>query len=514
MARLTQSGEGAAEVALDPRALRFGDAAAIQARAWGWVQRRPWIVVAALLAAGLVVRLLLVRGIWVDEAISIDQAQMSLPGMLQDLRENDVHPPLYFVVLWLSSRAFGYGELAVHIPSIAAGIALVPAMFLAGREVFDRRTGLVAAGLAAFAPLVVWYSQEARGYALLMLLAVVAVWAQAMVLRDGRARYWAAYGAATIALVYAEYWSIVLIAVQQVAFAAVAWHRARRGEPVRALLVGCWLTWIAVIVALLPLASFAYEQFANNREVGFSRSPAAGSAQAGIDLSVYAVLSNLLWAIWGYHADETMLRLAALWPLLMLLSLMLLGRGRSPATLYVLALALAPMLVMFLIGFAKRELFEVRYFAVSVPMLLLLCARAVSAPALRRGPALLAGGVLFVSIAAACANQQLSPHNPRSFDFRGAMESVRERARPGDTLLYTPNYLEDVIDYYGPHPPARPVRGPASVPRDGGVFLIASFFEVAGGGSRAGAAKYTIGSGPRELVAVHSRHKVRIWEFR
>lgn len=510
--------EEAGDVALDPRALRFGDSRALaRVRATSWRQTRPWLIVGALALAGLALRMLLVRGIWVDEAISIKQAHMSLSAMLQDLREHDVHPPLYFTVLWLSGRVVGFGELAVHLPSILAGTAMVPAMFLAGRELFDRRAGLVAAALTAFAPLVIWYSQEARGYALLMLLAALAIWAQARVLNDGRARYWVAYGGFSIALVYAEYWSVLLIAIQQLAFGAVAWRRAQRGEPVRGLLVGLWITWLAMIVALAPLASFAHEQFARNQASGFTRAPAPGapSTPAGDPISVYAVLSNLVWAIWGYHADALMLKIAALWPLLMLLSLMLLGRGRSPSTSLVLGAALGPMLTMLAIGITKRQLFEVRYFAVAVPMFLLLCARAVSAPALRRAPALLATGVLFASVIGACADQQLSKHNPRAFDFRGALATIRDEARPGDTLLYTPDYLKDVVDYYAPGVRTEPMRDPKRpLPGHGGVFLLASFLNTAGENKKADTARFELRHSSRRLVDSGTDEQVRIWEFR
>src|SRR5262249_60139455 len=110
-------------------------------------------------------------------------------------------PPLSFVILWATTRAFGYGEVAVRLPSIIAGTLLVPALFIAGRALFDRRAGLLAATLGAVAPLVVWYSQEARMYLLVMLFATLAVWAQARILNDGRARDWWGYAGFSVALI-------------------------------------------------------------------------------------------------------------------------------------------------------------------------------------------------------------------------------------------------------------------------------------------------------------------------
>src|SRR5205807_1214338 len=93
---------------------------------------------------------------------SPDESQTTspTPGLLHNLRATDNHPPLYFLILWLTVRAFGYGQLAVHIPTIVAGTLLIPVVYITGCELFDRRTGAFAALLTAIAPLLVWYSQE------------------------------------------------------------------------------------------------------------------------------------------------------------------------------------------------------------------------------------------------------------------------------------------------------------------------------------------------------------------
>ena len=130
------------------------------------------------------------RGLWVDEAISVRQAQLPLGTMLADVRDSDVHPPLHHSLLWVTVRVFGTSEFAARLPSLIAGVALVPVMAWTGRLLYDRRTGWVAAVLAAIAPFAVWYSQEARMYSLFMLLAAVAVGAQVRALRHGETRDW------------------------------------------------------------------------------------------------------------------------------------------------------------------------------------------------------------------------------------------------------------------------------------------------------------------------------------
>jgi len=485
----------------------------------GWRQRRPWLIVGAMIVIGLAIRVVLMRSIWVDEAISIHQAHMSLGGMLDNLRATDRHPPLYYLILWLTVRVFGDGELAVRGPSILASAALIPVLFVLGRELFDRRTGLVAAGFATVAPLVVWYGQEARMYALFMLLGALALWAQVRVLRDGRTRFWVAYAGITIALLYTHYFAVIPIAIQQLVFAVAAWKRAKAGMPVRSLLVGTWLTWLALLIAAAPLASFAAEQYGHSQAagMGFGGAPSAAAPLSipGSSASLYAILSNFVWAIWGYHANSTMLRIAALWPLLMLLSLALMGQRRSASARVVLALALGPVAALLLIGLYKRDLFEIRYFIATVPMMMLLLARAAAGGPRRRLPAIVATAALGLTLVAGLADQQLNPNNPRDFDFRGALEQIRSEARPGDTVLYAPDYLRDVVGYYSPGVRTEPLSDAQAhgLPGKGHIFLMGSFLDDPGIAAQVGSGKYALDQRPHRLIRTINRKRIHIWEY-
>ena len=109
-------------------------------------------ILAGLIVARIVFRLAVPRGIWLDEAITIHQARLSLHDLFANLYNGDRQPPLYHLVLWLTIRAFGHSEFAVRLPSLIAGTLIIPALYELGRELYDRRTGLIAAGFAAVSP--------------------------------------------------------------------------------------------------------------------------------------------------------------------------------------------------------------------------------------------------------------------------------------------------------------------------------------------------------------------------
>ena len=79
-------------------------------------------------------------------------------------------PPLYYALAWVWTQVTGTGEFGLRSLSALAGVATVPVAYLLGAELRGRRAGLMAAALVAVNPMLLWYSQEARAYALLVLL--------------------------------------------------------------------------------------------------------------------------------------------------------------------------------------------------------------------------------------------------------------------------------------------------------------------------------------------------------
>ena len=171
-------------------------------------------------------------------------------------------------------------------------------------------------------------------YEFAALFGLLALLTQLRAIRNGTMLNWAAYILATAALLWSHYFGLLLIGVQQLVFVGVLVHRKRSGEPVRPLALGFAYSAAVLVMQLVPLLVFAHHQY----EV---TSGAAGSPSGTYDyLSFYSVLSNLAWSLWGYQPDATTVLLAAMWPLFLLGSLVLLGRGGSRQTMGLAAAAI------------------------------------------------------------------------------------------------------------------------------------------------------------------------------
>jgi 4-amino-4-deoxy-L-arabinose transferase-like glycosyltransferase len=139
--------------------------------------RRVWIAVCLVTALAAVLRLttLGLQSYEFDEAATLYVIHGSFTHMLHGVARNESTPPLYYVLAWVWARAFSTGEGALRLLSALAGVATVPVVYAVGRTLASRRIGLVAAALVATSPYLVFYSQEARSYALFALLSTAGV---------------------------------------------------------------------------------------------------------------------------------------------------------------------------------------------------------------------------------------------------------------------------------------------------------------------------------------------------
>jgi len=466
-----------------------------------------WVLFGITLGA-LALRLAVPRGIWLDEAISIHQAHLSFHDLFENLQYGDRHPPLHHVVLWLTVKAFGDGETAVRIPSILAGTLAIPALYLLGRELYDRRTGLVAAAFGAASPLLIWYSQEARMYAFVELFGLLALWTQLRAIRNPSMGNWAAYILATAALLWSHYFGLLLIGVQQAIWIGVLIHRRRTGEPNRAMALGFVYSLAVLAIQLVPLITFAQKQF-DSTEAAFG-SP-SGTYD---DLSFYAVVSNMAWALWGYHPDSITELLAAGWPLLLLLSLLLLGRGGSRQTIILAVAAITPIVLLVFVALYDRELFEVRYFLVAIPLLFLLIARLVTGWIRRPEARLAAVGIILFTLLLGLLDQQTNDDNPRLYDFKDAIERIQADATPKSLVLYEPPDMRYVMEYYAPELRSRPLRRGVPKRREGSpVFVLASFQDNDLFFNRTNRVVGKLDF-QRRLLARFEEPQTKVWEFR
>ncbi len=102
---------------------------------------------------------------WHDEGNSLHLAGESAALIIQSAAA-DIHPPAYYLALKLWRLGLGETEFALRGLSALAGVVLVALLYRLGRDFFGPGAALAAAALGALNPFLIYYSQEARMYAL------------------------------------------------------------------------------------------------------------------------------------------------------------------------------------------------------------------------------------------------------------------------------------------------------------------------------------------------------------
>ncbi len=200
---------------------------------------------ALLVAALLRFPTLRLQSFWDDEGNTVRLMRMTLGGMIRAVPNSESTPPPYYVIAWLWSHGFGIDEWGLRSLSALFGAALVPVAYATGVALGAKRAGMIAAFLVATNPLLIWYSQEARVYALLTLVAGLSFLAFIGALRRDSRRSIALWCAASIVALLTHYFAVFLVAPE----ACVLLYRRRNRSAIGAVAV-----LSAVGLALLPLA--------------------------------------------------------------------------------------------------------------------------------------------------------------------------------------------------------------------------------------------------------------------
>jgi mannosyltransferase len=175
------------------------------------------IALLLIIVAGFAIRLHDLDGdsLWIDEILTVQYAEAGIEGIQSDPH----HPPLYYALAAAALNFFGEEEFAVRIPSAMSGTLAIAAIALLGRIIGAPGAGLWAALLLALSPFHIRYSQEARQYALLLLLSLLSYCFLYRALLRPKWSSWLAYSAFATLSLYTHFGGLIVLLSQSVLIA-------------------------------------------------------------------------------------------------------------------------------------------------------------------------------------------------------------------------------------------------------------------------------------------------------
>jgi len=409
-----------------------------------------WLLAALLLAgAGLRFWRIGSKELWLDECISALAAQGSPAQTVANVAEHDAHPPLYYLLLNLTTRLTGRHAAGLRALSALAGVAVIALAYAIGAELFTRRAGLLAAAGLAASSFQLYFAQEARLHALATLLVLAATWVFIRILRDragGRkqAARMAAYGLLALAALYTYYYAVFALAAHALGF-AVLWLCGRTQKrnwiltPDRARAV--WPMLLTALAAAGTLFALGWGDVAVDRLRGASDVPSAA-------FGARIVLDALRQFLTGPVVDRLALApsISAIDDLLLLLLVLpaagiaLAARRRPGAAVLLGACVAVPFTCVALLP-ARPHIFEAKHLVFVAPFLFLMAVAPDDGRRARGGVAAAAAVLILIAVNT-WANAVYVRAAYHKEPWRAVAAQIRAGMQPGDVVVVTPPYLE------------------------------------------------------------------------
>jgi uncharacterized membrane protein len=150
------------------------------------------------------------NSLWLDEASTLNTAVKSIPDIWQFTTMGEFNPPLFYwtehVMLFL-----GNSELVLRIIPALLGVLSIPLIYLVGKEFMDRNTGIISAAAFAFSPFLLFYSQEARAYSMMLFFVLFSMIFYFRALKNNDIRDWALFGILSALAFWSHFYAMVII---------------------------------------------------------------------------------------------------------------------------------------------------------------------------------------------------------------------------------------------------------------------------------------------------------------
>jgi dolichyl-phosphate-mannose-protein mannosyltransferase len=343
----------------------------------------------------------------------------------------DLNPPLYFMFAWLAERLGDSNEL-LRLPSLVAGTAAIPLTYLLGVRTLDRGAALVGSAVVALSPFLIFFSTEARPFALLLLFTLLSTLALLRAIDTGRAGWWAAYAACSCAAAYTSYTVIFVLAAQLV---WALWNKPRAWPALllaNAAAALAYLPWIPPLIddsgspgVKVPELTTPFDLDSLRTALGrwSIGHPFATLSTVPGDLAVGLIVAGLAIALVGVGV-----RLAGARRI---------GRRLRPTPGFALVLVLAlatPVGEALYSWVGPHSVWDSRQLIASTPGLALLAGALVAGAGARLR--VLAAGLLVAGFAIGAT--KLIDASTQRPDYAAAADYIDHAARPGDPVLDVP----------------------------------------------------------------------------
>ncbi len=381
-----------------------------------------------------------VQSIRLDESQSVWIATKSIPAIFNLVAE-DVHVPLYFLILHFWLQIFGTQIAAARALSLLFFILSLPILYKLISEVSDKTTAWITVGLFSLSPFIVWYSSETRMYTLFILVSSLQNLSFIRFLKSFGKSYKLMLGTTSLIGFFTHYFFTFQVITQFVYLMSKLWIRTSKTKPEEERIFPVVLRYIytlgSTVIFFVPWIYLAV------------RSGVGSTTQPVI---VHPTSFNLLQAFvnffFGFQPQGIQSVLISLWPVSVLGVFLIFTQQLKSKPLfleYFLLMAFFPIALAFAVSFIK-PLFLSRYLIFVTPNLFFILAWVLISytkrffkVALGLTTAILLGLLIYQNTVAA---------SPVKEDYQSVANYLNQEVTPKDIITLSAPFTIYPIEYY------------------------------------------------------------------
>ncbi|MBA3724105.1 MAG: glycosyltransferase family 39 protein [Candidatus Levybacteria bacterium] len=412
------------------------------------------------------------QSIRLDESQSIWLSVKSFFEIL-NLTAQDVHVPLYGVILHYWMQLFGADIFVARSLSFLFYVATIPALYILARETANKQVAYVTTLFFALSPFILWYSFEARTYSLLTLMATLSHLFFMRMIRSNAENGKAGFFLSLVVGLYTHYFFLLVVFMQAVYVAVLYIQRLLHDLKETS---GSKLQQITRLAALqtntpekkISLFRYAKHAFVHHKKLILSYAIAVasafvlfapwliyvvslGSASNTQPLvpapSTFNLIQTFVLFMFGFQNQEIQSILVSLWPVSIILLFIVFTKRRKLAFKNIEYFALAtflPVALVFLVSYIK-PVFLSRYLIFLAPtMFLLLSWTLLSFSKKIRYTALIGYTAISLSL---LTIQITSAQTTVKEDYRGVGAYLSSQTDPSDIIGVSAPFTVYPIEY-------------------------------------------------------------------
>jgi mannosyltransferase len=188
-------------------------------------QHKTALIVLSILIFALALRLYNLNkyDLWFDELASSSYSHQNLDGIASyaglsvasvmfERFLNDPHPPLYYLLIYISSF-FLKTDQSLRLISVVFSTFSLLILYKLARRMYDRPTAIITLLLMAMNPFQLWYAQEIRAYAMSVFFSLLATYLLIKIIQGEKGVFWLYFFIAESFAILTNYYSVLLFMI-------------------------------------------------------------------------------------------------------------------------------------------------------------------------------------------------------------------------------------------------------------------------------------------------------------